>query len=476
MNEQNRHQSIDITPSPRVLRMLGEIAFAPWQCLAELIDNGIDAFLDAGYAGGGPSAPIITISLPTVSELNNGTGVLQVQDNGAGMTIDQLQNAVRAGYSGNNSVDKLGLFGVGFNISTARLSSRTEVWTSTADSPNWVSVTIDFDELEKVARETSDHSRLYRSPVEIREKSVPELESGAHGTWVRLTKLKKDLVYPLITGRSKATTRFKLGKIYGKVMRDHNFTLMYGADVIKPWKHCVWSSTRSVENRVFTNIPAIKEINEVLPDKRYCHTCWVWLQDNEAACPSCGFDSEVGIRSRAIRGWIGIQRYFDLKHYGIDLIRNGRVIEELDKSFFYWKNPATEENELEYPVDTQFWGGRIVGELEIDFVRVSHQKDGFEKLSPEWGIVVEKIRGAAPMRPDIAQNRAGMQRNRSPLAILFAGYRGSKPAGLRNLVPGDADNGSGINAALRDMVHKFDQGIEEYQDDTLRSKSGFLES
>ena len=34
--------NFDITPSPRVLRMLGQIEFKPWQCLAELIDNSIE--------------------------------------------------------------------------------------------------------------------------------------------------------------------------------------------------------------------------------------------------------------------------------------------------------------------------------------------------------------------------------------------------------------------------------------------------
>ena len=44
-------QTVDITPSPRVLRMLGQIDFKPWQCLAELIDNSIDAFLDQNSEG-----------------------------------------------------------------------------------------------------------------------------------------------------------------------------------------------------------------------------------------------------------------------------------------------------------------------------------------------------------------------------------------------------------------------------------------
>ena len=37
-------ETFDITPSTRILRMLGEIDFSAVQCLCELIDNSIDAF------------------------------------------------------------------------------------------------------------------------------------------------------------------------------------------------------------------------------------------------------------------------------------------------------------------------------------------------------------------------------------------------------------------------------------------------
>ena len=36
--------SIDITPSPRILSVLGDIDFKVWQCLCEIIDNSIDSF------------------------------------------------------------------------------------------------------------------------------------------------------------------------------------------------------------------------------------------------------------------------------------------------------------------------------------------------------------------------------------------------------------------------------------------------
>lgn len=44
-------QLVDITPTPKILRTLGDIPFAAWQCLAELTDNSLDAFADAEYRG-----------------------------------------------------------------------------------------------------------------------------------------------------------------------------------------------------------------------------------------------------------------------------------------------------------------------------------------------------------------------------------------------------------------------------------------
>ena len=40
----DQKNSIDITPSPFILKMLGQIKFSPLQCICELIDNSLDAF------------------------------------------------------------------------------------------------------------------------------------------------------------------------------------------------------------------------------------------------------------------------------------------------------------------------------------------------------------------------------------------------------------------------------------------------
>jgi len=447
--------TLNITPSPRVLRMLGQIDFAPWQCLAELVDNSIDAFL--GHAGEQAAIfePRITISLPSDQQVQDGSGIIAVRDNGPGMDLEQLENAVKAGYSGNDPVEKMGLFGMGFNISTARLGRRTEVWTTKSDSPDWVGVVIDFDELES--------NKTFEAPIVHREKTQDELEDNIHGTEVRLSKLEASRTRPLIWGAGKASTKRHLGKVYGRVMSNVGVTIIFDGDQIKPLQHCVWNASRTVPTAEFGNVPARIEIDEDLPPRKFCNTCWFWLEQTETECPACGLDKNVIERKRRLKGWIGVQRYFDKNHYGFDLIRNGRVIESLDKSLFDYQD-AQGDKQLDYPVDTTHWGGRFVGELEIDFVRVTHQKDAFDKLDPEWKQVVQLIRGSSPLRPQIAK-RMGLSTNTSHLARLFAGFRSGSHTGLKALVPGDSQ-GKGMNAGLiREWVEKFHAGEEEFQSD-----------
>ena len=56
---------MDITPSPRILRMLGEIEFDEWQCIAELIDNAFDDFTDLWQSGASwPGGYQVSVALP----------------------------------------------------------------------------------------------------------------------------------------------------------------------------------------------------------------------------------------------------------------------------------------------------------------------------------------------------------------------------------------------------------------------------
>jgi hypothetical protein len=75
------------------------------------------------------------------------------------MTLARLTAALRAGWSGNDRFGKLGLYGVGFNIATARLGHVAVVKTVRADDPAWTVVTLDLRELAK----TDDSPNGWRS-------------------------------------------------------------------------------------------------------------------------------------------------------------------------------------------------------------------------------------------------------------------------------------------------------------------------
>ena len=85
---------VNVQPHGRILSVLGDIEFAQWQCLAELIDNAFDDFLASGVAGG--ERPTVNISLPGRTS-NARTGEVWVTDNGRGMDLETLANAVSAG-------------------------------------------------------------------------------------------------------------------------------------------------------------------------------------------------------------------------------------------------------------------------------------------------------------------------------------------------------------------------------------------
>ncbi|GAG96390.1 unnamed protein product, partial [marine sediment metagenome] len=159
-------------------------------------------------------------------------------------------------------------------------------------------------------------------------------------------------------GRGKSATMQKLGRIYSPLIQNINLDIKVDGEQIKATPHCAWSENRRVETSIGP-VSAKLHINEVIGARPYCTTCWVWLNEGEDTCPICNSHDFIETRQREVKGWIGIQRFFDTSHYGIDLIRNGRVIEELDKTLFYWENPDVGDREKEYPIDTIHWGGPV---------------------------------------------------------------------------------------------------------------------
>jgi hypothetical protein len=167
---------VDIPPSPRILQVLGDIEFEEWQCIAEFADNSFDEFLDIRSSDLDWSEFIVTVVLPTRENPDS----LEVRDTGRGMALASLTDAVCAGWTGNEPFDRLGLFGMGFNIASARLGQRTRVVSKRSGESDWVGVDIDLKEI------------IERREFRAKTITLPADDPSEHGTRVIVDKLKPD--------------------------------------------------------------------------------------------------------------------------------------------------------------------------------------------------------------------------------------------------------------------------------------------
>lgn len=411
-------QELDLTPAPRVLQMLGEITLEQWRCLAELIDNSIDGFIDAARAGTPITRPEISVTIPMA---DTDAARVSVKDNGPGMSLEILENALRAGWTGNDPLSKLGLFGMGFNIATARLGVVTEVWTSRSGDPEQVGVRIDLEELRA--------SNNYRVPRQTR----PKADHTDHGTEIVISRLKPEQRAYLARANNRTTIKKHLAKTYSALLSNSDagtIRLILGGARVMPLRPCVWDASRSVDLPDGTTVNAVEQFDVALAPRRYCQHCMRTLASDQEACPTGSASCSIIETPRRVRGWVGLQRYLDKSDFGIDFIRNGRKIEIGNKDLFIWNDGETQESE--YPIDDPRSRGRFIGEIHLDHCQVSYTKNRFERDDPAWGEMVRVVRGEGPLRPNAARQK-GYEGNHSPLYKLFQAFRRTSPQGKNGL-------------------------------------------
>ena len=266
----------DLQPDPRILPMLGEINLAQWRCLAELVDNSVDGFLSAKRQDSTISDPEVHIAVPTS---NTGSAKISVTDNGPGMSPEKLETAMRAGWSGNTPMESLGMFGMGFNIGTARLGTVTTVWTTRRDDIEWHGLRIDFNALQK--------QRHFRTPHLKREKVDPH----EHGTEVSIEQLKPEQLTWFARAASRGQISRELSKTYSAMLRPSGvpitFALFVNNNKVQPRYHCTWNEQRTVKNPRFGTVRAYQFIDRNLNDRPFCLACWQWLPSGQTDC-FCG--------------------------------------------------------------------------------------------------------------------------------------------------------------------------------------------
>ena len=451
----------DFTPDPKVLIALTHTPMQPLDALCELIDNAIDSFYSAKIQGVSVENPVVVVTLPSRKQLSVDSGVLRIQDNGPGMSAENAEKAIKAGFSGNNPYDTLGLFGMGFNISTGKLGNVTTFMTARADSATYISTVINLEKINA----SKDYSI---NAEELSKGNDAPFVPGAHGTiievsgWWPAGNANRGFIQKLVQyGIPKI--REEIGRRYATILRKGEIRIIINDKKCEPYEHCVWDDSRFVVRKT-GNVPAVFRFNQTVGSTKRCGKCTAILSTDDVVCPSCGSTSVRTIEEKVV-GWVGIQRFDSDTEYGIDLIRNGRAIKIGEKSAFFEFVDEFKHTIKDYPIDSQY--GRIVGEINLDFVPVDFLKQDFQRSSVEWQKAMSFLRGNSSLQP----TQPGASENTSPIFRLYQAYRRVRQFGRGDMYMGywDADSRTAKRISRdteREYYEKFRQKLPGFYDDS----------
>ncbi len=451
----------DFTPDPKVLIALTHTPMQPLDALCELIDNAIDSFYSAKIQGVTVDNPVVVVTLPSRKQISVDSGVLRIQDNGPGMSAENAEKAIKAGFSGNNPYDTLGLFGMGFNISTGKLGNVTTFMTARADSATYIKTVINLEKINA----SKDYSL---NAEELLKGNDAPFSPGAHGTiievsnWWPAGNANRGFIQKLVQyGMPKI--REEIGRRYATILRKGEIRIIINDEKCEPYEHCIWDDSRYVTRKT-GNVPAVFRFNQTVGSTKRCGKCTAILGTDDSICPSCGSTSVRTIEEKVV-GWVGIQRFDSDTEYGIDLIRNGRAIKIGEKSAFFEFVDEFKHTIKDYPIDSQY--GRIVGEINLDFVPVDFLKQDFQRSSVEWQKAMTFLRGNSSLQP----SQPGASENTSPIYRLYQAYRRVRQFGRGDMYMGywDADSRTAKRISRdteREYYEKFKQKLPGFYDDS----------
>lgn len=148
-------------------------------CIYELIDNSIDA-----------GANKIKISYE-ITDADKNLMVIRVSDNGKGMNLDELSEALVLGSRVNRNKGSLGHFGVGLIVSAFNLGRELKVYSRTKDSPAKYS-SLSLEEMKRTDKWVKNYGSVLDEDLELFDSYV-----GETGTLVEISlnrELPKNLI------------------------------------------------------------------------------------------------------------------------------------------------------------------------------------------------------------------------------------------------------------------------------------------
>ena len=326
---------IEIRPEVTMLSVLRHLNYKAWFAIAEFIDNALQSYLankDALETVNGPHFRLeVDVRIDT-----NGTGLISITDNAAGISTADFPRAFRAAQAPTNRTG-LSEFGMGMKSAACWFSEKWSVRTKALGET--LERKIDFD-----IRDIVDN-RIESLNTEARDVGNP----AAHYTVVTLRGL-----HHVPQGRTLGKIKDHLASIYRVFLRDGRMVLR------------------------FNNAPLNYVTAEVLKAQKYTSP-GVPAKGDDAKPVEWRKNIELDFGAgQKVTGFAALREKGSTPFAGFALFRRERLIEgshdETYRPSFIFK----QTNSFPYQ--------RLFGELHIEGFEVSHTKDGFR-----WGEYEEEF-------------------------------------------------------------------------------------
>jgi hypothetical protein len=184
---------LDSVPNPEFLYSVRSLGYVNSSAISDIIDNALEQSVKA------------TIVNVNIRQSKGEYKYIEICDNGSGMTIETLDQALRLGSQTGKNRGNLGFYGTGMKSASVSMGLRFEVWTKNINDYFRIAV---FDIEEKV------ENNSFRSPVRIgtsdEYNDFMSIVGGDTGTIIRISKL--DNISDSNASQFADTIRKALGK------------------------------------------------------------------------------------------------------------------------------------------------------------------------------------------------------------------------------------------------------------------------
>ncbi|MFD1505742.1 hypothetical protein FE374_00915 [Georgenia yuyongxinii] len=355
-------KQVEVRPGVGMLALFPSMNYRAWYAIGEFVDNSLQSWRAnqdrLALAGGGVARLNIDI------EIDRSGGRISVADNAAGIYTEDIGRAFTPAAP---PADASGLsqFGIGMK-SAASWYAKHFVVTTTALGED-VRREVTFD-IPTIVEEKSDHIAVVTTPARAEE----------HGTTLVLT----DLNQPAPTGRTLGKIRDYLSSIYRRFIADER------VEIVVAGRKLTYSAPEFLVAPRWSTPDAPPEM---------------WRKDVSIVLDS----------GRMIMGWAGLFAKGDTAAAGFALLYRDKVVQGA--------GGAARDSDGYKPArvfgrGNSFESQRLVGELDVSQVKVTHTKDSLVWHDEEEDEFLEKLGQALDAEPlpllKMARNHRTTERGR----------------------------------------------------------------